>query len=187
MNFIKSYLQILNKLKKENKMKKYRNKYLILLIFLITLNILGIYTRKSFVINISSSIPVGIYKVDKSTDFKRGDIVTFSTKKYKDILDYPGSIKNITFSKYVVGISGDYIRIENNKIYINNKKKGNIFKVDRLNNKLPQLKEKEYIVKEDEVFVLGTNDKSFDSRYYGCIKKSDVIYKLVPLIIWEDI
>ena len=42
-------------------------------------------------------------------------------------------------------------------------------------------------VKEDEVFVLGTNDKSFDSRYYGCIKKSDVIYKLVPLIIWEDI
>ena len=46
---------------------------------------------------------------------------------------------------------------------------------------------KEYIVKEDEVFVLGTNDKSFDSRYYGCIKKSDVIYKLVPLIIWEDI
>ena len=52
---------------------------------------------------------------------------------------------------------------------------------------MPQLKEKKYIIKEDEVFVLGTNDKSFDSRYYGCIKKSDVIYKLVPLIIWEDI
>ena len=167
----------------KSKMKK----YIILSIFLLVLNILGIYTRKSFVINISSSIPVGIYKVDKSTDFKRRDIVTFSTKKYKDILDYPGSIKNITFSKYIAGISGDYIRIENNKIYINNKEKGNIFKVDELNNKLPQLKEKEYIVKEDEVFVLGTNDKSFDSRYYGCIKKSDVIYKLVPFIIWEDI
>ena len=168
-------------------MKKYRKKYLIHLIFLIILNILGIYTRKYFVLNISSSIPIGIYKVDKSTDFKRGDIVTFSTKKYKDILYYPGSVKNITFSKYIAGISGDYIRIENNKIYVNNKEKGNIFKVDGLNNKLPQLKEKEYIVKEDEVFVLGTNDKSFDSRYYGCIKKSDVIYKLVPLIIWEDI
>ena len=100
-------------------MKKYRKKYLILLIFLIILNILGIYTRKYFVLNISSSIPIGIYKVDKSTDFKRGDIVTFSTKRYKDILDYPGSIKNITFSKYIAGISGEYIRIENNKIYIN--------------------------------------------------------------------
>ena len=109
-------------------MKKYIKKYIIFFIFLITLNILGIYTRKSFVINISSSIPVGIYKVDKSTDFKRGDIVTFSTKKYKDILYYPGSVKNITFSKYIAGISGDYIRIENNKIYVNNKEKGNIFK-----------------------------------------------------------
>ena len=168
-------------------MKKYIKKYIIFFIFLITLNILGIYTRKYFVLNISSSIPIGIYKMGKSTDFKRGDIVTFSTKRYKDILDYPGSIKNITFSKYIAGISGDYIKIENNKIYINNKEKGNIFKVDGLNNKLPQLKEKEYIVKEDEVFVLGTNDKSFDSRYYGCIKKSDAIYKLIPLIIWEDI
>lgn len=168
-------------------MKKIKKKSLFLPLFLIILNILGIYTRKYFVLNISSSIPIGIYKVDKSTDFKRENIVTFSTKKYKDILDYPGSIKNITFSKYIAGISGDYIRIENNKIYVNNKEKGNIFKVDGLNNRLPQLKEKEYIVKEDEVFVLGTNDKSFDSRYYGCIKKSDVIYKLVPLIIWEDI
>ena len=168
-------------------MKKIKKKSLFLPLFLIILNILGIYTRKYFVLNISSSIPIGIYKVDKSIDFKRGDIVTFSTKKYKYILDYPGSIKNITFSKYIAGISGDYIRIENNKIYVNNKEKGNIFKVDGLNNRLPQLKEKEYIVKEDEVFVLGTNDKSFDSRYYGCIKKSDVIYKLVPLIIWEDI
>ena len=168
-------------------MKKIKKKSLFFPLFLIILNILGIYTRKYFVLNISSSIPIGIYKVDKSTDFKRGDIVTFSTKRYKDILDYPGSIKNITFSKYIAGISGNYIRIENNKIYVNNKEKGNIFKVDGLNNRLPQLKEKEYIVKEDEVFVLGTNDKSFDSRYYGCIKKSDVIYKLVPLIIWEDI
>lgn len=168
-------------------MKEYRKKYRILLIFLITLNLLGRYTRKSFVINISSSIPIGIYKVDKSTDFERGDIVTFSTKNYSDILNYSGSIKNITFSKYIAGISGDYIRIENNKIYINDKEKGNIFKVDGLNNKLPQLKEKKYIVKVNEVFVLGTNDKSFDSRYYGCIKKSDVIYKLVPFIIWEDI
>ena len=168
-------------------MKKIKKKSLFFPLFLIILNTLGIYTRKYFVLNISSSIPIGIYKVDKSTDFKRGDIVTFSTKRYKDILDYPGSIKNITFSKYIAGISGDYIRIENNKIYVNNKEKGNIFKVDGLNNRLPQLKEKEYIVKEDEVFVLGTNDKSFDSRYYGCIKKSDVIYKLVPLIIWEDI
>ena len=168
-------------------MKEYRKKYIILLIFLITLNLLGIYTRKCFVLNISSSIPIGIYKVDKNIDFRRGDIVTFSIKKYKDILDYPGNIKNITFSKYIAGISGEYIKIENNKIYINNKEKGKIFKVDGLNNKLPQLKEKEYIIKVDEVFVLGTNDKSFDSRYYGCIKKSDVIYKLVPLIIWEDI
>ena len=168
-------------------MKKIKKKSLFLPLFLIILNILGIYTRKYFVLNISSSIPIGIYKVDKSIDFKRGDIVTFSTKRYKDILDYPGSIKNITFSKYIAGIRGDYIRIENNKIYVNNKEKGNIFKVDGLNNRLPQLKEKEYIVQEDEVFVLAPNDKSFDSRYYGCIKKSDVIYKLVPLIIWEDI
>lgn len=168
-------------------MKKYRKKYIILSIFLITLNLLGIYTRKCFVLNISSSIPIGIYKVDKSIDFKKGDIITFSINNYPNILDYPGNIKNITFSKYIAGISGDYIKIENNKIYINDKEKGNIFKVDGLDNKLPQFKEKEYMVKEDEIFVLGTNDKSFDSRYYGCIKKSDVIYKLVPLIIWEDV
>ena len=93
-------------------MKKIKKKSLFLPLFLIILNILGIYTRKYFVLNISSSIPIGIYKVDKSIDFKRGDIVTFSTKKYKYILDYPGSIKNITFSKYIAGISGDYIRIE---------------------------------------------------------------------------
>ena len=139
-------------------------KYIILSIFLLVLNILGIYTRKCFVLNISSSIPIGIYKVDKSIDFKRGDIVTFSTKKYKDILDYPGSIKNITFSKYIAGISGEYIRMENNKIYINNKEKGNIFKVDRLNNKLPQLKEKEYNKLKKEKYVHNIVEFKEDSK-----------------------
>ena len=69
----------------EFKMKKIKKKSLFLPLFLIILNILGIYTRKYFVLNISSSIPIGIYKVDKSTDFKRGDIVTFSTKRYKAV------------------------------------------------------------------------------------------------------
>lgn len=164
-----------------------KDKLKYLIFFLIFLNILGFFLRKIFVINISSSIPIGIYKIEKIQEYKINDIVNFSTENYLQIKEYKGSIKNINFCKYIVALEKDKISLLENYLYINDVRKGLIKEKDGLNNKLPQLDKTEFHIKEDEVFLLGDNDYSFDSRYYGPIKKKDILYKLVPVIIFKEL
>lgn len=164
-----------------------KNKLRYLLSFLLFLNILGFFLRKIFVINISSSIPVGIYKIEKIKGYKINDIVGFCTENYPQIKEYKGSIKNISFCKYIGALEKDKINLLENYLYINDTKKGLIKERDGLNNKLPQLAKIEFYIKEDEVFLLGDNDYSFDSRYYGPIKKKDILYKLVPIITFKEL
>ena len=78
--------------------------------------------------------------------------------------------------KEIVGNYKDDIEIKGNKIYINNIFRGNLYEKDSLGNKVRTLKEGKQFLKVDEYWVMGTNDSSYDSRYWGAIKKKDILY-----------
>ena len=91
------------------------------------------------------------------------------------------------FLKQVSGVSGDEYEVDKkHQIFlINGKYAGQVFKTDSAGKKLPQLQGKNK-VGADELLPTGKNLRSFDGRYTGAIKISEVEAKVVPLITWEE-
>ncbi|MBS3751544.1 MAG: signal peptidase I [Anaerolineales bacterium] len=91
---------------------------------------------------------------------ERGDIVVF---------DYP---RNITqeYIKRVIGLPGDHVRIENQKVYVNGQEVSEPY----LN--APPVYEGEWNVPDEALFVLGDNrNNSSDSHNWGVVPMENVI------------
>ena len=161
--------------------------FLIFSIFLVLATVLGVYRyRGRYVINISASLPMGIYKLYEIEKIEKGDIVMFSfppeAEKYIRERKYlPDNVK--TLLKRVTAVEGDNVEVRDKTLYINNEEYW-LAKIKEKDSKgllLPRMKNQ--ILRKDEYFVLGTHPTSFDSRYYGAIRK-EVILKKAELV-WE--
>ena len=127
----------------------------------------GLYIlSKIYVINVTPSIPLGIYKLEKFDGvLKKGDLVVYEVDdKYKNLT----SIKRTMFKsvKPVAAFYEDKVEIKDNRIYVNGEDYGEIFSEVSSN-----FNEK---MKEDEVLTLSKVRGTFDGRYYGAIKKSKI-------------
>ena len=100
------------------------------------------------------------YKTYYLGDLPKNSIVLFETKD--------GDL-NI---KRVIGVAGDKVIIRDNDIFLNDE----LFFDSKISPGDTYISNKEILIKEDEIFVLGDNlSKSVDSRNYGCVKLSNVI------------
>lgn len=117
--------------------------------------------------------PMKIVGNSMNPTYQNGDIVFVNTavKKYitKDIVVlYYGQEKII---KRIYGLYGDYIKITQEGVYINE---------EYITENRGEYTETEIILLEDEFFVLGDNySESIDSRYFGAIKYSQIIGKVI--------
>jgi signal peptidase I len=99
---------------------------------------------------------------------ERGDIVVF---------DFP---RNITqeYIKRVIGLPGEEIKIEDGQVYVN----GVVLTEPYL--KMEPRYEGEWLVQEDELFVLGDNrNNSSDSHNWGMVPMENVVGEAL-LIYW---
>ena len=100
----------------------------------------------------------------------RGDILLFISPADS------GSL----FLQRVVAFEGEAIEIKNNAIYINSKKIQSPAVQDIKYVSIGEygIEGKPYVVPKNSVFVLGDNsNKSWDSRFFGAVPKSDVVGK----------
>lgn len=96
----------------------------------------------------------------------RGDIVMFEAPDKKDTI----------YIKRIIGIPGDTVKIENNKIYINGILKEEPY-VDEWTNSYGTM---EITLGKDEYFMMGDNrNNSNDSRAYGAVKGDTIIAKAI--------
>ena len=121
---------------------------------------------KIYVINVTPSIPLGIYKLEKFDGvLKKGDLVIYEIdNKYKNLTSIKGTMfKSV---KPVAAFYEDKVEIKGNRIYVNGEDYGEIFPEipSNFNGK----------IKEDEVLTLSKIRGTFDGRYYGAIKKSKI-------------
>lgn len=125
-----------------------------------------------FTINITPSMPKGIYFIYPVFQIKKGDIVLISVvplaKKYVPI-------RTKYMMKVVAGTNKDEIYTQNDELFINGMSWGKIYSFDGKGEKLPKADLK---VKEDEVLLLVKTDRSFDGRYFGATKKKDIKRKV---------
>lgn len=149
--------------------------YAIFIFFIIVGILKIIYQDVKIFLNITPSVKIGIYitrKYENQFPLKKGTYVIFHKPKkatknrefYQDFL------------KEIVGVYGDDVEIIDNKVYINGEFKGDIFEKDSYGNNIRTLKAGKLELKKDEYFVMGSNPKSYDSRYWGAIKQDEILY-----------
>lgn len=139
---------------------------LIVGLFILAVNHMG----QIFFLNLTPSMPTGIYLKTSNQEIKIGDIIIFNTEFYKNKL-----------IKYVAARGGDEFCIDDGgALWVNGEfiAQKNIYKFNFI-------KEEKAIcqkLRNDELLVLGEHPDSFDSRYFGPIKFSNVSAKIRLLI-----
>ena len=170
-----------------------------------------IFAKKNrYVFNISESLPIGIYQKLEDKNFQKGDLVILDIPKERmDFMISRGYIDGNmlkTMLKRIEGVEGETFKVltveelkgslfsENNEfssieisslpkkfLIKENKLLGSISNFDSRGRQLPQIKSP-LILNKDEFFVMGESDNSFDSRYFGKIKKEEILYKVKPIL-----
>lgn len=160
---------------------------------------LGI-ANKFFIINISSSMPRGIYRIENQDttaptfSLKKGDIVAVCLKKadretglQRNYILVGDKCENSEpLIKSIFAVPGDNIILKMNSIILN----GKIYPyptvtVDSKGRPLKTFPRGSYI-KTSGYWLIGTNDsKSWDSRYWGPVVTSQILFRLTPFLTFR--
>lgn len=143
------------------------------------------YIQLNLNINITSSIPIGIYRLDPNDiSLNKGKKILFclngtyrkiaKERKYLSSGKCPSGLSPI--GKQIVAEENDRVQLTSDGIIVNGvliqatkplikDSEGRTLIHEKYNRKL----------KKNEVIVASSKNESFDSRYYGIVKKEDIL------------
>ena len=142
-----------------------------------------IYFKCNYVINVTPSLPLGIYKLEKVKNLKQGDIVLFNiNEETKQMMFERGYIpsKNTKLLKTIGALENNKIRIVDDILYIDEENYGRILDKDLENRELPSIEIK---MDKGNFLALTKKNLSYDSRYFGQVslskieKKAKLVYE----------
>jgi conjugative transfer signal peptidase TraF len=142
--------------------------------FLLAASLLGPH----IVIQVTPSMPRGVYWITRGADITTGAIVVFepplSAKKLIDERRW-WNMSGVRYSlmKYIVAKTRDHVQVSDDVVLINGSFFSTVKHIDSQG--LPLTPSKlDTILAEDEYFVASKYHNSFDSRYFGTIKREDI-------------
>lgn len=144
--------------------------------------------RKFVICNLTDSMPHGFYFIRSTSMIRRGDIVCFPipAKARQTVVGRGWLRPDAFFLKKVVGLPGDHVRLDSDSFSVNYAEgaRGYVLQKDGAGRPMPTFKYNGYL-NQDAYFVAITDKiESFDSRYFGPIKKSEIIGVATPLWIF---
>ncbi|TWI47779.1 conjugation peptidase TraF [Pseudomonas duriflava] len=145
--------------------------------------------------NTTHSIPVGLYW-KSNLQIANGVYVMFCPPHNANIEEAkqrgyikagpcPGGYGYLM--KRILASSGDIIDVTDAGVSVNGKALpySTPLAADNLNQPLPYFRTSHQILSDDELLVMtDVNSRSFDSRYFGPISKSQVRDVIIPLLTW---
>ena len=109
-----------------------------------------------------------------------GDYIVFRYDYDYKLLER-GLTGTTRFTKEVGCAPGDMLRVDANSwFFCNGKPLGQALKTDSHEDTLP-LFVFNGVIPPDNYFTIGSNPRSFDSKYFGFIKKNEILYKAYPI------
>lgn len=119
-------------------------------------------------------IPYTEIRLTKTGEPAHGDVIVFL---------YPKD-ESVNFVKRVVGLPGETLKIEDNKIYINNELLNEEYLPEQVKNIIYQ-HQFEIQIPKDMYFVMGDNrENSLDSRYWGFVPRKNIKGKAFK-VLWN--
>ena len=113
---------------------------------------------------------------DKPVEFARYDLVAFPARK---MAPYVPDGTNI--GKLVAGLPGDTVEIRDGNLFINGVLLGDTAYGAKRLNKPRNHWDTRYVLGADEIFVYGSEERSYDSRYWGPYPKHLVNGRITAL------
>ncbi|PGH20856.1 hypothetical protein RN96_07095 [Fusobacterium polymorphum] len=158
--------------------------YLFFFIFMLIFKIIG----KNYTVVITESLPLGVYKLYPVKDtIKIGDIVQFkpneNTIEFLKDREYLPEIADTLVKE----VAADYsnrdeikfiydVNLEQNLLYVGEKNYGSIFLKDSKGRNITSVSLEDLRPKnKDEYLLLSSHYKSYDSRYFGLIKRNQIL------------
>ena len=86
-----------------------------------------------------------------------------------------------TIVKMVAGVAGDIVEIQNGIVKINGRYLDTVFYGVKKKSVPKTHWDTTYTINEGELFLYGTGEKSYDSRYWGVFPKSRIIGVVRPI------
>ena len=168
--------------------RKFRKLIIAIWVFIfIVLGTVFIFRINNYILNISQSLPIGIYQKIDSYDYKIDDYVIVKVpEEYKEFIysrGYMGTdeLSAKTMLKKIKGINGDsFAVIEGSLIKNNTEIIAKVLSKDSKGRNIPKISK--ITLKNGEYFLLGEHPYSLDSRYLGKFEEKDILYKVRPII-----
>ena len=133
-----------------------------------------------FDIVVSDSLDHRIFFLcEPPTMFETGDYLVFRAKEIK-FLQKSLTRKDL-FTKQVGCKPGDLLTVDGERRFsCNGRPLGQALEADSEGNRLPEFRFNG-VIPQDSYFAIGSNPRSFDSKYLGFIKKDEILYKAYPI------
>lgn len=144
----------------------------------------SLISRHGYVyINITKSLPMGVYVKTANQNLARNDFVICKLPDVHKTYVYGNELlpEGTPLLKQISASHGDHVKIKDYKLYINDIETVKINKFDTKNRPLPY-NEMDSTLKEDEYLLLARKkENSFDGRYFGTVKRELILNKVTPL------
>lgn len=166
---------------------------IIIAIFLISTIAAGLlFHSMGFRINLTESIPVGLYRITGTDPLKNAYVIfcpddrqTFRLAEKRGYIDHGLYCNGYGYlMKKVVAVSGDILSVTNEGVFVNqilipySKPKLQ----DGMNRTLPQWQVMNYQLQEDEIMTMTSQSEwSFDGRYYGLVHTRQIKGMITPI------
>jgi conjugal transfer pilin signal peptidase TrbI len=141
----------------------------VVLILISTYSIMYLFGYK-ILISSTESLPYTLFLQTPKKEFTTGTIVTFKYQ-FKNYFKYT---QGDNFTKIIGCTQGQTILKIKNDFYCNGGKIGTALTKDGKGNFIESVEFNE-IVPQGKYFMIGTNPKSYDSRYFGYVDEKDIL------------
>ena len=158
--------------------------YALLVAVVVLLLVSASWIRPRLLYNPSESMPQGLYFLFPGDEFAKKDTVVLPVPEgfRKMLADRHYLPPDIPLLKQIIGVEGDLVCVKNNKVFMDGTLIATQLGVDGAGRSLPVWTGCHKLLPE-EYFLLGpSSDLSFDSRYFGPVKKSDISGRAV--LVW---
>ncbi|VEG89819.1 conjugative transfer signal peptidase TraF [Legionella spiritensis] len=162
-------------------------------VFLISiLSAVLLLVAMGFRINLTDSIPIGVYRMTDIKNLKNGFVIfcpedkpAFQQARDRGYIDSGLCHGGYGYlMKKVVALRGDNISVTDEGVLVNHQliPFSKPISTDGMNRLLPQWRTRDYQLKEDEIMTMTSQSEwSFDSRYYGPVHTGQIKGMITPV------